>query len=208
MKAGLIGLVIVVVLLLGLGGCVAGNYNKLVAGKNDVANKWAQVDNQLQRRNDLIGNLVESVKGAAGQEQAVFGEIANARAQMAGAKSPQQSIAAAQTMDGAIGRLLVVVENYPQLKSEDAFRQLMDELAGTENRLATERMRYNDTVRDYDVLVQSFPTNLFAGAFHFEAAAMYPVPEAAKAVPKVDFSGLRTPAAGTPAPAASTPPGK
>jgi len=203
MKAGLIGLAVVVLLLLGLGGCVAGSYNRLVRGKAEVTNKWAQVNNQLQRRNDLIGNLVESVKGAAGQEQAVFGEIANARAAMAGAKTPQQGIAAAQSMDGAIGRLLVVVENYPQLKSEDAFRQLMDELAGTENRLATERMRYNDTARDYNVLVQSFPMNLFAGAFHYEPATMYPVAEAAKAVPKVDFSGLRTPAAGTPAPAAS-----
>ncbi len=202
MKAGVIGLVIVVVLLLGLGGCVAGSYNKLVAGKAEVSNKWAQVDNQLQRRNDLIGNLVESVKGAAGQEQAVFGEIANARAAMAGAKSPQEGIAAAQGMDNAIGRLLVVVENYPQLQSEGAFRQLMDELSGTENRLATERMRYNDTVKTYNILVQSFPMNLFAGAFHFEPAPNYPVPEAAKAVPKVDFSGLRAPAGGTaPAPA-------
>jgi len=206
MRAGLIGLAVVVVLVLGLGGCVAGNYNQLVRGKADVTNLWAQVDNQLQRRNDLIGNLVESVKGAAGQEQAVFGEIANARAAMAGAKSPSQTIAAAQGMDGAIGRLLVVVENYPQLKSEDAFRQLMDELAGTENRLATERMRYNDGVKAYNILVQSFPMNFFAGFFHFEPATTYPVPEAAKAVPKVNFDGLRTPAGGAaPAPAANKP---
>lgn len=202
MKAGLIGLVVVVVLLLGLGGCVAGNYNKLVAGKADVDNKWAQVDNQLQRRNDLIGNLVETVKGAAGQEQSVFGEIANARAAMAGARTPAQTISAAQGMDGAIGRLLVVVENYPQLKSMDAFRQLMDELAGTENRLATERMRYNDTVKEYNILVRSFPMNIFAGMFHYEPAQPYPVAESAKTAPKVDFGGLRTPAAGTPAPAA------
>ena len=202
MKAGLIGLAVVVVLLLGLGGCVAGNYNRLVSSKADVDNKWNQVNNQLQRRNDLIGNLVETVKGAAGQEQAVFGEIANARAAMAGAKTPQQTISAAQGMDGAIGRLLVVVENYPQLKSEEAFRQLMDELAGTENRLATER--YNDTVRDYTVLVQSFPMNLFAGMFHYTIAQGYPVSETAKTPPKVDFSGLHAPTGGTttPAPAA------
>jgi LemA protein len=108
-------------------------------------------------------------------------------------------------MDGAIGRLLVVVENYPQLKSEEAFRQLMDELAGTENRLATERMRYNDTVRDYNVLVQSFPMNLFAGMFHYTVAQGYPVPESAKAVPKVDFGGLRQPAGGTTQPAPTNP---
>ena len=170
-------------------------------GKAEVTQLWAQVDNQLQRRNDLIGNLVETVKGAAGQEQAVFGEIANARAAMAGAKTPGQSIDAAQGMDDAIGRLLVVVENYPQLKSKEAFRQLMDELAGTENRLATERMRYNDGVKTYNVLVLSFPMNLFAGAFHFEAAQNYPVPEQAKTLPKVDFTGIRTPVGGAPAPA-------
>jgi len=198
MRGALIGVAVIVVLLLGLGGCVAGRYNQLVKAKAEVNNKWAQVDNQLQRRNDLIGNLVETVKGAAGQEQAVFGQIASARAAMAGAKSPQEGIAAAQTMDGAIGRLLVVIENYPQLKSEDAFRQLMDEIAGTENRLATERMRYNDTVKDYNIVVQSFPMNLFAGFFHYEVAPMYPVSQESKAVPKVDFSGLRSPA---PAPA-------
>ena len=192
----------VAVLLLLLGGCVAGQYNQLVSGRAEVQNKWAQVDNQLQRRNDLIGNLVESVKGIAGQEQTVFGEIASARAAMAGARSPQQSVDAARGMDGAIGRLLVVIENYPQLRSSEAFMQLMDEISGTENRLATERMRYNDTVKSYNVLVQSFPMNLFAGFFHFETAPYYPVPEAAKAVPKVDFKDLRQPAGGaTPAPA-------
>ncbi len=201
MKAGLIGLAVVVVIVLALGGCVAGNYNALVRGKADVDNKWQQVDNQLQRRNDLIGNLVETVKGAAGQEQAVFGEIAAARAAMAGAKGPQQGIAAAQGMDSAIGRLMVVVENYPQLKSEDAFMQLSTQIEGTENRIATERMRYNDAVKQYNILVQSFPMNLFAGMFHYAPAQGYPVPEAAKLVPKVDFSGIRRPAGGTPAPA-------
>ena len=205
MKAGLIGLAVVVLIVLALGGCVAGSYNSLVRGKADVDNKWQQVDNQLQRRNDLIGNLVETVKGAAGQEQAVFGEIANARAAMAGAKGPQQGIAAAQGMDSAIGRLLVVVENYPQLKSEDAFRQLMDQLEGTENRLATERMRYNDAVKQYNILVESFPMNLFAGMFHYVPAQGYPVPEAAKALPKVDFSGVRQGAGGAPAPAVAKP---
>src|SRR5512134_2600917 len=191
MKRGMVLLVIVVIALLGFGGCVAGNYNSLVGKKADVENKWAQVNNQLQRRGDLIGNLVETVKGAAGQEQAVFGEIARARAAMSGARTPEQGIAAAQGMDAAIGRLLVVVENYPQLRSMESFTQLMDEVAGTENRIATERGRYNDTVRDYNVSVRSFPMNLFARMFGFNESPMYPVPEEAKAVPKVDFSGIK-----------------
>jgi LemA protein len=191
MKKGLVALVVVLLVVLAMGGCVAGTYNGLVSRKADVENKWAQVDNQLQRRNDLIGNLVETVKGAAGQEQTVFGEIAQARAAMAGAHTPEKGIAAAQTMDGAIGRLLVVVENYPQLKSMESFTQLMDEIAGTENRIATERMRYNDSVKTYDIAVRSFPMNLFAGMFNFKEAPMYPVPSEAKAVPKVDFSGLK-----------------
>ena len=191
MRTGMVVLAIVLIALLGLGGCVAGNYNSLVARKADVENKWAQVDNQLQRRGDLIGNLVETVKGAAGQEQAVFGEIAQARAAMAGARTPEQGIAAAQGMDGAIGRLLVVVENYPQLRSMESFTQLMDEVAGTENRIAVERGRYNDTVRDYNVTVRSFPTNLFASMFNFHEAPMYPVPDTAQSAPKVDFSGIK-----------------
>jgi LemA protein len=192
MKSGMILLGIFLLVLLGLGGCVAGSYNSLVAKKADVENKWAQVENQLQRRNDLIGNLVETVKGAAGQEQTVFGEIAQARAAMAGAKTPEAGIAAAQGMDSAIGRLLVVVENYPQLRSMESFTQLMDEIAGTENRIATERMRYNDSVKDFNITVRSFPMNLFAGMFNFKEAPTYPVPEAAKSVPKVDFSGIKT----------------
>ncbi len=191
MKTGMVVLVVVLIALLGLGGCVAGNYNSLVAKKADVQNKWAQVDNQLQRRGDLIGNLVETVKGAAGQEQAVFGEIAAARAAMAGARTPEHGIAAAQGMDGAIGRLLVVIENYPQLRSMESFTQLMDEIAGTENRIATERMRYNDTVKTYNVSVRSFPMNFFAGMFNFKEAPNYPVPEVSKTVPKVDFSNIK-----------------
>jgi len=191
MKGGLVVLGIVLLVVLGFGGCVAGGYNSLVSKKTDVENKWAQVDNQLQRRASLIGNLVETVKGAAGQEQTVFGDIANARAAMAGAKTPEQGIKAAQGMDSAIGRLLVVVENYPQLRSMEAFTQLMDNLETTENRIATERMRYNDTVKDYNVAVRSFPMNIFAGMFGFKEATMYPVPESEKATPKVDFSGIK-----------------
>jgi LemA protein len=191
MKSGLVVLGIALLIVLGFGGCVAGNYNSLVQKKTDVENKWAQVDNRLQQRASLIGNLVETVKGAAGQEQTVFGDIANARAAMAGAKTPEQGIQAARGMDSAIGRLLVVVENYPQLKSMETFTQLMDEIAGAENRIATERMRYNESVKDYNVAVRSFPMNLFAGAFGFKEATMYPVPENARETPKVDFSGIK-----------------
>jgi LemA protein len=124
------------------------------------------------------------VKGTAGQEQKVFGEIAEARAKMAGNRTPEEGIQAGQQMDSAIGRLLVVVENYPQLKSNEPFVQLMDELAGTENRLATERKRYNDVVKDYNVLVQRFPTNIYAGVFNFKPSPYYEIPQGAREVPR------------------------
>ena len=192
MKRGvLIGLAVVVLVIIMIGGRLVGSYNRLVTAQQGVNNLWAQVDNQLKRRNDLIGNLVETVKGTATQEQAVFGQIADARAKMAGAKTTEQTIAAGQAMDGALGRLLVVVENYPQLKSNEAFMGLMDEIAGTENRLSTARMRYNDAVRDFNVMVKVFPTNLYAGILGFKEAAYYQIQESEKAVPKVDFSGLK-----------------
>ncbi|MBI1795561.1 MAG: LemA family protein [Candidatus Eisenbacteria bacterium] len=192
-RGGLIALAVVALLLIFSGGCLVGNYNRLVSANEDVKQKFAQVDNQLQRRNDLIGNLVETVKGTATQEQAVFGAIADARAKMAGAQSPEQRIQAGQAMDSALGRLLVVVENYPQLKSNEAFVQLMDELSGTENRLATERMRYNQSVQSFNVMVKRFPTNLFATMFNFKEATYYQIPESARQVPKVDFGGLKKP---------------
>ena len=192
MKAGgLIGVAGVAIVLLLLGGCITGQYNGLVQSREEVGKAWAQVDNQLQRRSDLIGNLVESAKGVAVQEQEVFGQIANARAAMSGARTPGESIAAAGQMDGALGRLLVVVENYPQLRSNEAFMQLMDEIAGTENRISTERGRYNGVVRDFNVRVKQFPVNLLAGAFGFKDQPYYEVPESAKIRPEVDFSGLR-----------------
>jgi LemA protein len=196
MKRGWIVLAIVAVLIIMLVNMVSGTYNRLVGADQGVKQRWAQVDNQLQRRNDLIGNLVETVKGTAFQEQQVFGDIAAARAQMAGAKSPAERTAAAQSMDQALGgsalaRLLVVVENYPQLKSNESFMQLMDELAGTENRLATERMRYNEEVQGFNTLIKRFPTNLYASAFHFAEAPYYKIPEAARQAPKVDMSGIR-----------------
>ncbi|HET7224184.1 MAG TPA: LemA family protein [Candidatus Eisenbacteria bacterium] len=199
MRGGLIAVAVVAVLLLAVGGCLVGNYNQLVNGREAVNQLWSQVDNQLQRRNDLIGNLVETVKGTATQEQVVFGQIASARAAMAGARvaaggatgPTPQGVAASQAMDTAIGRLLVVVENYPQLRSNEAFVQLMDELAGTENRLAVARQRYNEQVQTFNVLVKRFPGNVYAGVFGFKEAPYYQVPEAAKQVPKVDFGGLK-----------------
>ncbi|NOT34818.1 MAG: LemA family protein [Candidatus Eisenbacteria bacterium] len=192
-RGGLIAIVVLAIALIGIGGCVVGNYNNLVGADQAVKGKFAEVENQLQRRNDLIGNLVESVKGVATQEQEVFGAIADARARLGGAQSPQQTIEAGRAMDTALSRLLVVVENYPQLRSNEQFAQLMDELAGTENRLATSRMRYNEEVQKFNVLVKRFPTNLFAGMFNFKDATYYEVPEEAKALPKVDFGGLRQP---------------
>ena len=195
MRKGIVGLAVVALLLIGVGGCLVGNYNRLVTGREAVNQRWAQVNNQLLRRNDLIGNLVETVKGTAAQEQQVFGEIAQARAAMSGAKTPEAALKADQQMEQALGpglgRLLVVVENYPQLKSNEAFVQLMDELSGTENRLATERMRYNEEVQRFNVLVKRFPTNLYAAAFNFKEAPYYEIPEAARAAPRVDFNGIR-----------------
>lgn len=190
-RGGLIVVAVVVVLVLIFAGQLAGSYNRLVASQQGVQQGWAEVDNQLQRRNSLIGNLAETVKGTALQEQQVFGDIAAARAAMAGAKTPQEQVQAAQGMDSALGRLLVVIENYPQLRSNEAFLGLMDELAGTENRIAVARDRYNQVVKDYNTMVKRFPTNLYAGIMGFKDAPYYPVPEAAKATPKVDFSGLK-----------------
>src|SRR5689334_13266437 len=175
MKAGLIVVAVIALLVIGVGGWVVGNYNALVGKKADVDNAYAEVDNQLKRRDELIPNLVNTVKGIAAQEQAVFVQIANARAAMAGAHTPEQHLQAGSQMDTALGRLLVVVENYPQLKSQENFASLQDELAGTENRLAVARKRYNDIVRDYNVMVVRFPTNVFAGMFNYKVAPFYPI---------------------------------
>ena len=166
-----------------------GQYNGLVRQDQAIQGQWAQVNNQLQRRNDLIPNLVNTVKGIAGQEQKVFGDIADARARMAGAagKPVDEQIGAARQMDGAIGRLLLVVENYPQLKSQENFSSLQAQLEGTENRLSTERMRYNEFVQTYNTTVKSFPAMIFANVFGFKDKPFYPVSDQAKEVPKVQF---------------------
>ncbi|MFI5177940.1 MAG: LemA family protein [Vicinamibacterales bacterium] len=165
-------------------GC---SYNKFTAQEEAIKSQWSQVENQLQRRNDLIPNLVQTVKGYAQQEQTVYQSIADARAKMAGAQTPADKIAAANAESSAIGRLLVVVENYPQLKSDAEFARLMDELAGTENRIATERKRYNDLVQAYNTSRRQFPSNVTAKMFGFKEYPYFEVPADAKAVPKVDF---------------------
>jgi LemA protein len=187
MKGGLVVLAVIAVLVLAVGGWVVSNYNNLVTKKTEVQKSFAEVDNLLLRRNDLIPNLVETVKGIAAQEQAVFGQIADARAQMAGARSTEQKIAAGSAMDSAIGRLLVVIENYPQLRSQENFLRLQDELAGTENRLSVSRTRYNEVVGEYNVMVKRFPTNLFAGMFGYAEAPFYQVSAEQKQVPRVEF---------------------
>src|SRR5262245_7595973 len=149
----------------GVSGC---SYNKFVGQEEAIKTQWAQVENQLQRRNDLIPNLVETVKGIAQQEKDVFGQIADSRAKLAGAKTPEETIEAANAQSSALARLLVVVENYPQLRSNEQFARLMDELSGTENRLAVERMRYNERVQAYNVSRRQFPSNITASIFGFK----------------------------------------
>lgn len=163
-------------------------YNGIVTRHETITAKWAQVENQLQRRNDLIPNLVNTVKGYAGHEKTVFEEVTNARSQWARAGSVDDKVKAAGAMDSAVARLLLVAENYPTLKADQTFLQLQDELAGTENRIAVERMRYNDAVRDYNVTVRVFPGNIIAGMFGYKPATEYfKAEENAKAVPKVEF---------------------
>ncbi len=196
--------VVVVVLLLGLifFGQYVGVRNTLVTKNEAVKASWSQVDIVLQRRADLIPNLVETVKGFAKQEQTVFGDIAKARSALLSAGSPQEKIAANGQLDGALGRLLLIVENYPQLKSNENFLRLQDELAGTENRIAVERKRYNDTLQDYNTYVQVFPNNIFAGWAGFKPnSAYFAATEESRQVPKVNFGAPAPQAAPQPVPA-------
>jgi LemA protein len=174
----------IVLLALTLSGC---SYNTFVSQEEAIKAQWSQVENQLQRRSDLIPNLVETVKGYAAHETGVFQAVADARAKMAGAQTPEAKIAAANEQSSALARLLAVVENYPQLKANESFNRLMDELSGTENRIAVERMRYNERVQEYNTKRRSFPANVTASIFRFKEYPYFNVPDAAKAVPKVDF---------------------
>jgi len=188
MKVALVIVGILILLALVLGGKFVGIRNDLVTQKNSIDGAWSEVDNQLQRRADLIPNLVNTVKGYANQEKEVFSNIANARAALLGAKTPQEKIAANGQLDSALGRLLVITENYPQLKSNENFLRLQDELAGTENRLAVARRRYNETIQTYNTTLERFPNNIAASLFGFQRNdAYFKTSEAAKSVPKVAF---------------------
>ncbi len=195
MNKGLIVIVVLILIVLVAFSQYVSVRNTLVTKNEAVKAAWSQVDIVLQRRADLIPNLVETVKGYAQQEQTVFGDIAKARSALLSAGTPQDKIAANQQLDGALGRLLLIVENYPQLKSNENFLRLQDELAGTENRIAVERKRYNDTLQDYNTYIQKFPNNIYAGWAGFKPnEAYFAATEDSRQVPKVQF----TPLGGTP----------
>lgn len=180
-------LIIIVILVIWGGVYAVGAYNSLVSQRQAIDTQWAQVENQYQRRFDLIPNLVETVKGAFKQEQAVFGEIANARAHYAGASTVNQKVAATNEVESSLARLLVIVEQYPTLYSLASVQTLMSQLEGTENRITVERMRYNDLVRDYETHIKSFPGNIVARTFNFEDRQLFQADVAASTTPKVSF---------------------
>ena len=188
MQRAIVVIIVLVLIAFLLGSMYVGRRNEMVRKRETVNAAWAQVDVVLQRRADLIPNLVETVKGYAGQEQKVFGDIAAARSQLLNAKTPSDKIAANGQLDGALGRLLVIVENYPQLKSNENFMRLQDELAGTENRIAVERRRYNQTVQDYNTYISLFPNNIVAGMSGFARNdAYFKAEEGSREAPKVNF---------------------
>lgn len=186
-KSWIIAIIIVLIIFIAGSSCV-GKYNTLVTLNESVDTAWAQVENVLQRRNDLIPNLVNTVKGYAAHEQKVFIDVTEARAKVGQAKSVQEKVAANNQLTAALGRLLLVVERYPDLKANQNFLALQDELAGTENRIAVERRRYNEAVKGYNVFVRRFPNNLIAGLFGYARENIYfKAAEEAKEVPKVEF---------------------
>src|ERR1700678_3654018 len=202
MKAVLGIVAVIVIIALIAGGMYVSAKNQMVTLNEQIKSNWAQVDVVLQRRADLIPNLVSTVKGFAAHEETVFGDIANARAALLGAKTSGEKIAANGQLDGALGRLLAISENYPQLKSNENFLRLQDELAGTENRIAVERKRYNDSIQDYNTYVLQFPNSLYAGWAGFKQnPAYFQATEGSRAVPKVDFGAKPAVPAATPAPA-------
>lgn len=201
MKIALGILAVLLVIALLFGSSFVSRRNQMAVKREAVNAAWSQVDVVLQRRADLIPNLVETVKGIAVQEQTVFGDIAKARSALLSAGTPTDKIAANQRLDSALGRLLVVVENYPQLKSNENFLRLQDELAGTENRIAVERRRYNETLQDYNTYLSLFPNSLVASLSGFQRNdAYFKTDEGARQAPKVNFDYSK-PAAPAPAPA-------
>jgi len=182
-----VGLLALITLI--IGGSYVGSRNEMVRKNEAIKQAWAQVDVVLQRRADLIPNLVATVKGYAQQEVKVFGDVANARAALLNARTPADKIAANGQLDGALGRLLAIVQNYPNLKSNQNFLALQDELAGTENRIAVERRRYNEAIQDYNTFIGLFPNSIFARWAGYQRNNDYfAASEAARQAPKVDFS--------------------
>jgi LemA protein len=172
-------------LAFGLTGC---SYNKFTTQEEAIKGAWGEVQNQLQRRNDLIPNLVETDKGYAQHEEGIYKEIADSRARLLNARTPEETIAAANAQTSALGRLLAVVENYPDLKANEQFMRLNDELAGTENRIAVARMRYNERIQEYNTTRRRFPSNITAKMFGFKEYPYFEAPASAQQAPKVDFS--------------------
>ncbi len=202
MKAVLGVVAVIVILALIAGGMYVSAKNQMVTLNEQIKSNWAQVDVVLQRRADLIPNLVSTVQGFAAHEEKVFGDIANARAALLGAKTPGEKIAANGQLDGALGRLLAISENYPQLKSNENFLRLQDELAGTENRIAVERKRYNDSIQAYNTFILKFPNSIFAGWGGFQRNNDYfSASPTSREVPKVAFPGATPTPAPAPAPA-------
>jgi len=179
-----LNLALVFTVAFALSGC---SYNKFTSQEEAVKTSLAEIQNQLQRRNDLIPNLVETVKGYASQERDIFTAIAESRARMMSAKTPDEQVEAANAQTSALSRLLAIVENYPQLRSNESFNRLMDELSGTENRIAVERMRYNERVQEYNTSRRQFPANITASLFGFKEYPLFNAPTAAEQVPKVNF---------------------
>jgi len=178
--------VVLAVTAVSVSGC---SYNTFVTQEEAIKQQFAEIQNQLQRRNDLIPNLVATVEGTAKQERDVFGQIAESRAKLAGATTPQQTIEAANQQSVALGRLIAIAENYPQLKSNESFNRLMDDLSSTENRIAVARMRYNEKVQAYNVQRRKFPSNITAGIFGFkDTYPLFDAPPAAEKVPTVNFN--------------------
>jgi LemA protein len=188
MKPGVKVLIGILVVVVAVGGVCVSGYNKLVSYDESIKAAWSQVENVMQRRNDLIPNLVNTVKGYAKHEKEIFENVANARAALAGAKTIDEKVQASSTLDSALGRLLAIAENYPQLQANKNFQSLMDELAGSENRIAVERRRYNEIVQAYNITVRKFPSNIIASMFGFKEKQVYfKADDKAKEAPSVKF---------------------
>jgi LemA protein len=183
----IIALAVLVILVFSMMSWFVGTRNSLVSMDEEINAAWAEIDNQLQRRSDLIPNLVNTVKGYASQEEEIFTRIAEARSKLAGATSVGEKAQSYNEMQSALSRLLVVVENYPNLKSNENFKELQYELAGTENRLAVARKRYNERVRDFNRRIRMFPASIVANMLGFEQREYFEIEESAREVPEVDF---------------------